>query len=71
MTVPSGRRSPSTRQLSGQPGNQAQDAQAAAALAQAGYPDAAQVAAGPVSPGAAGRHPRPGGGGSRSPMSRA
>jgi RND superfamily putative drug exporter len=37
--------------LSRLPGNQAQDAQAATALAEAGYPDAAQVAAGPVSPG--------------------
>jgi RND superfamily putative drug exporter len=37
--------------LSGRAGNQAQDAQAATALAEAGYPDAAQLAAGPVSPG--------------------
>jgi RND superfamily putative drug exporter len=45
------------RALSGRPGDQAQDAQAAAALAQAGYPDAAQVLAGPVSPGPPGGIP--------------
>jgi RND superfamily putative drug exporter len=45
------------RALSGRPGNQAQDAQAAAALAQAGYPDAAQALAGPVSPGPPGGIP--------------
>jgi uncharacterized membrane protein YdfJ with MMPL/SSD domain len=43
--------------LSGHPGNQAQDAQAATALAEAGYPDAAQVAAGPASPGPPGGIP--------------
>jgi RND superfamily putative drug exporter len=43
--------------LSRLPGSQAQDAQAATALAQAGYPDAAQVAAGPVSPGPPGGIP--------------
>ena len=43
--------------LSRLPGNQAQDAQAATALAEAGYPDAAQVAAGPVSPGPPGGIP--------------
>src|ERR1700722_19310143 len=43
--------------LSGHPGSQAQDAQAAAALAEAGYPDAAQAAAGPVSPGPPGGIP--------------
>ncbi len=43
--------------LSGHPGNQAQDAQAATALAEAGYPDAAQAAAGPVSPGPPGGIP--------------
>jgi putative drug exporter of the RND superfamily len=45
------------RALSGQPGDDAQAAQAAAALAQAGYPDAAQVLAGPVSPGPPGGIP--------------
>lgn len=45
------------RALSGRPGSQAQDAQAAAALAQAGYPDAAQALAGPVSPGPPGGIP--------------
>ena len=39
------------RQVSGQPGQLAQLATAAAALAQAGQPDAAQVLSGPVSPG--------------------
>ena len=39
------------RALSGLSGHQVQGAQAAAALAQAGYPNAAQVLAGPVSPG--------------------
>jgi RND superfamily putative drug exporter len=43
--------------LSRLPGNQAQDAQAATALAQAGYPDAAQIAAGPVSAGPPGGIP--------------
>ena len=43
--------------LSGQAGNQAQDAQAATALAEAGYPDAAQILAGPVSPGPPGGIP--------------
>ena len=45
------------RALSGRPGDQGQDAEAAAALAQAGYPDAAQVLAGPVSPGPPGGIP--------------
>ena len=43
--------------LSGQSSSQAQNAQAATALAEAGYPDAAQVAAGPVSPGPRGGIP--------------
>jgi RND superfamily putative drug exporter len=43
--------------LSGQSTSQAQNAQAATALAEAGYPDAAQVAAGPVSPGPPGGIP--------------
>ncbi len=43
--------------LSRLPGNQAQDAQAATTLAEAGYPDAAQIAAGPVSPGPPGGIP--------------
>ncbi len=43
--------------LSGHSSSQAQDAQAATALAEAGYPDAAQVAAGPVSPGPPGGIP--------------
>ena len=43
--------------LSGHSSSQAQDAQAATALAEAGYPDAARVAAGPVSPGPPGGIP--------------
>jgi RND superfamily putative drug exporter len=45
------------RALSGRPGDQGQAAQAAAALAQAGYPDAAQILSGPVSPGPPGGIP--------------
>jgi RND superfamily putative drug exporter len=45
------------RALSGSPGNPAQGAQAAAALAQAGYPNAAQILSGPVSPGPPGGIP--------------
>ena len=46
------------RGLSGRPGQLAQAARAAAALAQAGYPNAARVLAGPVSPGPPGGIPR-------------
>lgn len=45
------------RALSGSSGSPAQGAQAAAALAQAGYPNAAQVLSGPVSPGPPGGIP--------------
>ena len=46
------------RGLSGRPGQLAHAARAAAALAQAGYPNAARVLAGPVSPGPPGGCPR-------------